>query len=235
MKKIIVLSLVISTILVGCNIRKQLEAKENANKPVQVSENAIAQKLIGTYTGSFGSSKISLLISSAIKDSIFGRTISGTANNLFAGTIKLDKGVFTASITESGNSAPLGKHQFTVKEKSIDSLAGVWTPDSATKKITAINYQLFRKKLAYKTGTGIYPFTSTREITESDLSNLSNWEVTLMKNEILARHGMIFSDKSLKDAFETKDWYVPVSDDISADLTSIEKKNIETIDQHKPQ
>ena len=226
MKKLIVLSLAISTLLVSCDIRKQLEKKENANKPTEAPEFAAAKKLVGAYTGNLGKNKITLLITSAGKDTIYGCSVLATTKNPFVGIIKLGNGVISVKETE-------GKFNFSMNEKRLDSLVGKWLPDPISKDTTAISYTLIRKKLQYKKDVGIYPFTTSRVITETDLSNLSNWEITLMKGEILARHGMVFSENSLKDAFETKEWYVPVSDDVTASLTDIEKKNLEMIDQHK--
>jgi uncharacterized lipoprotein NlpE involved in copper resistance len=233
MKKLIILSLAVTTLLLGCDIRKQLEKKENANKPKEAPESIAARKLIGAYTGTFGTGKINLLITSAVKDTISGRSVFSSADNLITGIVKLDKGSITISLKDFGKVVSPGKYKISVNEKHPDTLIGTWIPDSVTKTATTVSFTLVHKKPEYKKDAGIYSFSSIKEISDGDLNSLSHWETTLMKSEILARHGMIFTDNSLKDAFETKDWYVPVSDDVSTALTAIEKKNVETIDAHR--
>ena len=58
-------------------------------------------------------------------------------------------------------------------------------------------------------------------------------ELGLARNEIFARHGMIFGLQYLKDHFESKSWYQP---EVSVDdfykyksLSQIEEKNVSLI------
>ncbi|MFZ1808384.1 MAG: YARHG domain-containing protein [Cyclobacteriaceae bacterium] len=54
-------------------------------------------------------------------------------------------------------------------------------------------------------------------------------ELRLMRNEIFARYGYIFSSKGLSDYFETKRWYKPTNANVDDKLTAIDKSNIEQI------
>lgn len=56
---------------------------------------------------------------------------------------------------------------------------------------------------------GIYPWTSEKRITKTDLQGLSKEDLELMRNEIYARHGWVFSKQSLNDYFSTQSWYPP--------------------------
>ena len=76
-------------------------------------------------------------------------------------------------------------------------------------------------------------FASSKEITSADIENLSEWETQVLKNEILARHGQIFTDVRLKEAFESKTWYVPVAADVQDSLTEVEKKNLSFLAEFK--
>lgn len=76
---------------------------------------------------------------------------------------------------------------------------------------------------------GKYPFASTKELTNEDLKGLSDFDKKIMKNEILARHGFIFSDKELKEYFSKQDWYKPKSKNVESMLSEIEKRNLEFI------
>ncbi|MFM7730781.1 MAG: YARHG domain-containing protein, partial [Flavobacteriales bacterium] len=77
-------------------------------------------------------------------------------------------------------------------------------------------------------GAGRYPFTSERLIDYRDVRNLSTWDLTVMRNEIFARHGYIFrKNEDVIRYFNNQPWYRPVSDEV--ELSDIEKANIHFI------
>ena len=47
----------------------------------------------------------------------------------------------------------------------------------------------------------------------------------IIRNTIYARHGLSFKKKTFRQFYDPVDWYIPVSKDVSADLTDLEKKN----------
>lgn len=55
--------------------------------------------------------------------------------------------------------------------------------------------------------------------------------LTLLRNEILARHGQTFNDPQLKEVFERCPWYVPRGEVCPESLSAIEKQNVQIIDQ----
>jgi hypothetical protein len=80
-----------------------------------------------------------------------------------------------------------------------------------------------------KTGKypGKYPFASMKELTNDDVKGLSDADKKIMKNEILARYGYIFTDKEMKSYFSEQKWYKPKSENVDKMLTELEKRNIE--------
>ena len=57
-----------------------------------------------------------------------------------------------------------------------------------------------------------------------------------MRNEIYARHGYIFSNKNLTDAFSGASWgYKPTKKDVTKELNSIEKQNVALLQKHEQQ
>ena len=50
--------------------------------------------------------------------------------------------------------------------------------------------------------------------------------VEIIKNAIDARHGYSFKKQTYRNFFEYTDWYVPVSNNVDAELTPLEKENI---------
>ena len=78
----------------------------------------------------------------------------------------------------------------------------------------------------------VIPDSSTRYLTNTDLTGLSEWQMRIARNEIYARHGRIFKSDDLADYFASKSWYTP---SVSADqfdnsyLNAIEIENLKLI------
>lgn len=78
--------------------------------------------------------------------------------------------------------------------------------------------------------------SSTRYLTNADLSPLSEWEIRIARNEIYARHGRIFNTKELADYFAGKSWYTPSISPENFDnsyLNSIEIENLKLITNYE--
>lgn len=78
----------------------------------------------------------------------------------------------------------------------------------------------------------IVPDSSTRLLTEEELSGFSKTELRLVRNEIAARHGWDFDDPVIKSYFITQKWYEPAegkNDQVQFD--AVETANIELIDK----
>ena len=81
-----------------------------------------------------------------------------------------------------------------------------------------------------QTVPGKYPQSSTRQLTTSELTNLSLEELQIMRNEIFGRHGYIFKEGGeMNEYFSKQSWYKPQFSNVDSQLTPIEKSNIELI------
>jgi hypothetical protein len=87
-----------------------------------------------------------------------------------------------------------------------------------------------------------WPWTSQRLVTQGDLSQLSTWDLVVMRNEIYARHGWVFQRADLQDYFGQQPWYRPkgtwdnreaANRLAEAELTPLERLNIKTISQYE--
>jgi hypothetical protein len=97
-----------------------------------------------------------------------------------------------------------------------------------------------QKKTLYRerhlaTIKGWFPQGSERLLKENDVKYLTNWGMAVMKNEIYARHGMIFKPGMLKDHFEKQTWYHPSSTNVQSRLTSVERANLNYLESYKEQ
>lgn len=86
-----------------------------------------------------------------------------------------------------------------------------------------------------KTSGYILPESNTKNYTKSELSSLSKSDLRLARNEIYARHGRKFNDKSLQDYFNGRSWYSGTVDpatfdaNINSYLNSYELANLKLI------
>ncbi|MGE6218864.1 YARHG domain-containing protein [Nubsella zeaxanthinifaciens] len=73
--------------------------------------------------------------------------------------------------------------------------------------------------------------SSMQELKESDLKNLRKLDLQILRNTIFARHGYSFKKETYRQFFDYVDWYVPISNNVEKELTSLEKKNIKLLEK----
>ncbi len=74
---------------------------------------------------------------------------------------------------------------------------------------------------------GLYPQASYQLLQADKLAGFNKTQLAIMRNEIFARYGFIFSNSSgMLPYFKKQKWYEPAVTDASRSLTEIEKKNI---------
>ncbi len=93
------------------------------------------------------------------------------------------------------------------------------TPTPATTSTSSSNY--------------LIADSNTRIISTTELTGFSPWNLKVARNEIYARHGRAFVHKDLQCYFQTKSWYHISSSYSSGDLSSIENKNVATIQAYE--
>lgn len=80
---------------------------------------------------------------------------------------------------------------------------------------------------------GNFPQASEKYLTYSDVNDLSQWDLKIMRNEIFARHGFIFQTDEMRNYFSNKNWYNPRFYDVNNMLFKIEKENISLIKKYE--
>jgi preprotein translocase subunit SecG len=82
---------------------------------------------------------------------------------------------------------------------------------------------------------GIYPQASERLITYGDIKGMHVWDIIVMRNEIYARYGHIFTQSwELRDYFNSQPWYRPISTSVENQLTPLEKRNVQFLLEYTP-
>ncbi|MEO6655554.1 MAG: YARHG domain-containing protein [Pyrinomonadaceae bacterium] len=240
MNKYIALLLLVGSGITGCNFKagKSVDSAANGNNTTVPAANnppepvaSSAAEILGSFVGPFGDNKITMLITKADGTSVSGRTIVGGNDRPFDGTFTVDNGVYKITASEPGDHKDDGAFNFTIASANPTEVSGTWKPNDT--KRSEKSYTLKRKQFEYKTNVGNWPLASQRVLKESDVENLDKSDLTLMRNEIFARHGYCFSRKEMRQQFENEDWYVPNTVDIKGYLTDIEKKNILLIKRYE--
>jgi hypothetical protein len=73
---------------------------------------------------------------------------------------------------------------------------------------------------------GLYPQASERILSESDFNGLNKWDIKIMRNEIFARHNYIFKTTDMKNYFQQQPWYQGLYNDVTKQLSPIERINV---------
>lgn len=87
----------------------------------------------------------------------------------------------------------------------------------------------------------LFPDSSTEYLTDADVQDLSLMQLGLARNEIIARHGRIFTFDLYRAYFAGKNWYEGIIDpgafdeDYENQVNEVEKANIELIQAYEAQ
>ncbi|NLO06911.1 MAG: YARHG domain-containing protein [candidate division WS1 bacterium] len=71
----------------------------------------------------------------------------------------------------------------------------------------------------------LLPQSDDRPLTGSDVTGLGNWDLTLARNEIYARHGRPFSNAQIRAYFQGTGWYTADSGYSDRRLSQLESRN----------
>ena len=188
--------------------------------------------MLGSYTGDFGDTKITVLLTTISKDSVKGSSIVAGNDRPFEGTVATNStGGMVLTAKEPGSDKHDGTFTFNINSSNKSVLAGTWQPyDTAAGKAKSFN--LAKKAFTYNPNDGSTD-ASKRLLKTEDVENEDKYSLSFMRNEIFARHGYSFSRKETRQMFEVQDWYVPRSINVTAELTDIERKNISLIKKYE--
>lgn len=193
--------------------------------------NELTDKMVGFYVGQLGPSKMTIRLEKIIGNSVIGYSVVAGNQRAFSGSFADRRGVMEFVVREPGDNPYDGEFSFRLGPEEPPKLVGIWKPYDkklATKEFTAI-----RRGFRYDPKVGHYPQSSTRRLKASDVENMRQEELRIMRNEMYARHGYSFKLKDMREHFEDQDWYMPMSTDVSSKLTPIEQANHELIKRYE--
>jgi hypothetical protein len=122
---------------------------------------------IGSFTGAFGDTKITILLTGYHGDTVVGRSIVGGNDRPFEGIAIKNGETATITAKEPGTDKHDGIFNISYKSSSPDVIAGSWAPYKS-EVTTSKNFNLNRKSFVYNAAAGNYPVASTKLLTEDD-------------------------------------------------------------------
>src|SRR5690242_17145636 len=143
MKKILLLASLVS-VVASCSLLKKPDtstAAQNNNtpqaaadpspaaSPVMSSDDAEAQKIVGSYVGAFGDNKITLLITKVGGNAISGRSIVGGNDRPFDGSYSLENASYVVTAKEPGDNKYDGVFNFSIASADPSKVTGTWKPN----------------------------------------------------------------------------------------------------------
>ena len=189
-----------------------------------------ARQMLGTYVGDFGGNKITVCLQNLVGETVNGYSVVAGNERAFSGALVENPRAFELQAHEPGTHGEDGNFVF-LYHPDTRRLTGTWTPND--RQLAAKTFDLPRRAYRYDVKAGRYPQSSTRTLKVADVENLRPEELRIMRNEIYARHGYSFRLKDMRAHFDEQDWYMPVSNDVSAKLTSVEQKNEQLIKRYE--
>lgn len=202
--------------------------------------------------------KINVSLDSINGEKLYGHSVVAGNIRLFSGSFKkINDTIFEIEAMEPGDNQYDGV--FKCKLNTVEGrLEGNWIANNKKLPASERTYKLaFRDDFKYDpknevekehvTVYGTEMDNASEAITEdagkfnasvvllksSDISNMYQRDLEVMRNAIYARHGYSFKNRDMRHFFDNVYWYIPLSVDVTKDLTELEKKNIELIKRYE--
>ncbi|MCD6017639.1 MAG: hypothetical protein K0S53_760 [Bacteroidetes bacterium] len=220
---------------------------------------AFEAKKMDTKKNPMLENKINIALDSISGDVIYGHSVVAGNIRPFQGTFNLKDGMYTVVAKEPGDNKYDGVFTFTLSPDN-GTLNGVWTSNDKKLAVSERSYDLKKTEFKYDpsleldgTYSEVYNSYNAKteqheqitddagklnasqvELTSKDVENMYRRDLEIMRNAIYARHGYSFKNREMRYFFDTQvAWYIPVSTDVTAELTDLEKKNIELIKRYE--
>lgn len=207
----------------GSDSGTQIVAVPEPTQDIVTNPDTSAHGMVGYYVGPFGDRKITVRLEKVIGSTVEGYSVVGGNERAFSGWYKrLPSGDVEMVTREPGDDPTDGV--FTLElAAATPMLTGTWTPNNTTR--TSVPLILSKRDFRYNPQAGQYSISSTKLLTAADVSNLTAAELRIMRNEMYARHGYSFKLSDMQQHFDKQDWYMPVSTDVTGQLTKLEQTN----------
>ena len=206
--------------------------------------------------------KINISIDSFLKNKIYGHSIVAGNDRPFIGSYEIRGSEIKVEASEPGDDKYDGTFKFNIY-LNPKTLQGAWSSFNKSLAVTERSYNLIKRSFKYNRdqplpedvawGVELYESyngetgmtetlsdevlkfnASNTLLNKTDIENLYQGDLEIIRNAIYARHGYSFKNRRMRYVFDSYvDWYIPVKTNILADLTELEKKNIDLLKRYE--
>lgn len=208
------------------------------------------------------SNLINISIDEMADGKVSGHSVVAGNARPFAGTFTKDGNNFVVEAAEPGDDKYDGKFSFTLNPDT-KSISGTWLANDANLAVYERKYELSPRTFKYDatlnlpedvawsdlyskvpdpewqraertTDEAIRLNASNVKLTDDDVANMYKGDLEILRNSIYARHGYSFKTRKMRYVFDNYvNWYIPVSTDVSKELTKLENENIALIKRYE--
>lgn len=208
------------------------------------------------------SNRINISIDQIVEGTTEGHSVVAGNSRPFKGTLSKEGELYKFEVAEPGDDKYDGKFSFTV-DPSQKTLTGTWVANDPNLAVSERKYELKATTFTYnpdlelpetvawadlyskvpepewqraeKTTEDVTKFNVSKvKLKKEDIENMYKSDLEILRNSIYARHGYSFKTRKMRYVFdEYVDWYVPVSVDVSKELTKLEEDNIALIKRYE--
>lgn len=202
--------------------------------------------------------KINLSVDSLKEGIIYGHSVVAGNIRPFKGMYALKNGTYEVEAKEPGDDQYDGVFSFNIDTN--ERITGTWLANNKKLAVPERSYFLSKATFRYDPNlsiedlsaevfnvTGMEPEShehitmdagklnaSTTLLKKADIQNMYKRDLEVMRNAIYARHGYSFKNREMRDFFDKNVyWYIPVSTDVTKELTELEKANIALLKRYE--
>ena len=211
----------------ACSLPVVAAESSNAPKNISVSQPQPSElaAYVQSWTGLFGERKIGVFIESFTANQIRGYSMVGQNKRPFQGSVRQQNGIYLVTAREPMTQASDGVFELKLDPAAPRRIEGAWRSSQAN--IDAKTFSLTPRACEASKTAGDYD-GSVRRLTGDELQT-DPWTLSMMRNEIYARHGYAFADREVAAQFAEMEWYIPCSSNVEAKLSSLERSNIQKL------
>jgi hypothetical protein len=208
------------------------------------------------------SNRINVSIDRIGDGKVEGHSVVAGNSRPFTGTYVQEGSTYTVEAAEPGDDKYDGKFSFTLNSET-QTILGSWTANDPSLAVYERKYFLKAKTFVYDPSLelpehvvwadlygqvpepewqrsesvtdDVLKFNaSTVKLKKEDVENMHKGDLEILRNSIYARHGYSFKNRKMRYVFDQNvDWYMPVSTDVSKELTKLEQENIALLKRYE--
>jgi YARHG domain len=208
------------------------------------------------------SNRINISIDQISDGKVQGHSVVAGSLRPFTGIMNKDGNGFKVEASEPGDDKYDGKFTFVIHPDK-KSITGTWVANDQNLAVTERSYDLSSSAFAYDpnlelpeevgwadlygqvpepdwqqsevTTEAVTRFNASKvKLKKEDIENMYKGDLEILRNSIYARHGYSFKNRKIRYVFDRHvPWYIPVSTDVSKELTKVEEENIALIKRYE--